>query len=168
MILDIILNIAEKEKINLSLEDINKIVINSNNNINNTIWMLEMKKFNVVIKSNWTDLLNKIVDIIISKKQLVENHLTKDLSEVIKSLREILYILFITNIDFHLVISKLMLLFIEKIDCIKLRYMIIETTSTFEFRVSQGTRHIIHMEAYLIKIIQLLNTNNSMQIISPD
>jgi len=87
--------------------------------------------------------------------------LTKDLSEVIKSLREILYILFITNIDFHLVISKLMLLFIEKIDCIKLRYMIIETTSTFEFRVSQGTRHIIHMEAYLIKIIQLLNTNQS-------
>ena len=156
MILNIILNIAEKEKLNLTLEDIKYIITKSDKNINNTIWMLEMRKFNIQNKSHWTDILNNIVHIILNNT----NNSTKELAVIIKNLRELLYILFITNIDFHLVIRKLMLLFIKKINCIKIKNDIIETTSTFEFRISQGTRHIIHMEAYLIKIIYILSANN--------
>jgi hypothetical protein len=45
-----------------------------------------------------------------------------------------------------------------KISDNELKYKIIEETSKFENRISQGTRHIIHLEAYLIKIIQIINS----------
>ena len=39
---------------------------------------------------------------------------------------------------------------------IKLKLRIIEITNLFELRISQGTRHIIHLEAYVIRILFLL------------
>ena len=68
-----------------------------------------------------------------------------------------MYILLITNIAFNLIIRKIMKLLINKFDCINLKNQIIETTATFEMRISKGTRYIIQMEAYLIKIIYILN-----------
>ena len=43
---------------------------------------------------------------------------------------------------------------------IKLKLRIIQITSIFEQRISQGTRHIIHIEAYIIRLIYLLNNHN--------
>jgi hypothetical protein len=129
------------------------ILDKSDNNINNTIWMMEMYKFNVTDTTNWKDLLNKIVEMIMCEK----NYSMKNMLNIIKDTRELLYILFITNIDFHTIIRKLMLLFINKVDNINIKYNIIEVTSTFELRIAQGTRYIIHMEAYLIKIIYIMN-----------
>jgi replication factor C subunit 3/5 len=154
MVMNIILTISTKEKLNLSFPEMKEILERSENNITKTIWMLEMKKFNVSIdKGNWTDILDTIVELITS----YDNYSTKNMLEVIKTTRELLYILFITNIDFHLVIRKLMILFIEKIDCIDTKYKIIDTTSVFELRIAKGTRYIIQMEAYLIQIISILN-----------
>ena len=153
MIMNIIMNISIKENIKLSLQDMKMILKKAENNINKTIWMLEMKKFNVPNDADWTDILDRITDIIITK----EKYSSKNMLEIIKTIRELLYILFITNIDFHLIIRKLMLLFIKKIPEISIRYNIIETTSLFELRISQGTRYIIQMEAYLIKIIYIMN-----------
>lgn len=154
MVMNIILTISTKEKLYLTFPEMKEILERSENNITKTIWMLEMKKFNVSIdKGNWTDILDTIVELITS----YDNYSTKNMLEVIKTTRELLYILFITNIDFHLVIRKLMILFIEKIDCIDTKYKIIDTTSVFELRIAKGTRYIIQMEAYLIQIISILN-----------
>ena len=51
-------------------------------------------------------------------------------------------------------------LFIAKVDDIETKYNIIDITSLFELRISMGTRYIIQMEAYLIKIIYILNKKN--------
>ena len=40
---------------------------------------------------------------------------------------------------------------------INIKYSIIEITSFFEQRLNEGTRYIIHMEAYIIKIIELFS-----------
>ena len=37
------------------------------------------------------------------------------------------------------------------------KYYIIEITSIFEHRISQGTRYIIHLEAYIIRLVYLLS-----------
>ena len=156
MIMNIILTINNKENLKLTLADMKDILSKSENNINRTIWMLEMRKFNVINHLDWTNILHKIVDLIIDHK----SYSTKSMLEMIKSIRELLYILFITNIDFHLIIKKIMNLFISKVDDIETKYNIVETTSLFELRISMGTRYIIQMEAYLIKIIYILNKKN--------
>ena len=153
MILNIILNISTKENILLTTDDIFYILDKSENNINKTVWMLEMKKFNVNNKDEWNDLLDKIVDMIICKK----NYTQRNMAEIIKNIRELLYILFITNIDFHLIIRKIMMLLVKKINDINIKYNIIDITSEFELRISKGTRYIIHMEAYIIKLIHYMN-----------
>jgi len=162
MICNIILHISYKEKLNLSLCEIKTILDKSENNINNTLWMLEMKKFNVENNSHWTNILDSIVEMIMLKS----NYTTSNMYELIKNMRELLYILFITNIDFHIVIRKIMMLIINKIDDINIKYDIIDTTSMYEMRISQGTRYIIHMEAYLIKIIYILNNHYIKKLIS--
>ena len=46
------------------------------------------------------------------------------------------------------------------INDIHIKYDIINITSEYEQRLSLGTRHIIHIEAYIIKIIQHLCVKN--------
>jgi replication factor C subunit 3/5 len=151
MIKTMILNIAMKENISLSGSDIINIVKQSNNNINKVFWLLELMKFKVPIEDSWT----KIIDIIVEELLNKNNYNTKKLPEFIKEVRELLYQLFITNIDFHVIIKEIMNRLKNKITDNIIKYKIIEETSKFENRISLGTRHIVHLEAYLIKVIQI-------------
>ena len=49
-----------------------------------------------------------------------------------------------------------MICLIEKIDDIKLKHDIIEIISKYELRISQGTRHIVHLEAMMVDILTFL------------
>jgi hypothetical protein len=53
-----------------------------------------------------------------------------------------------------------MIKLLEYINDIKLKYYIINITSIFEQRLSLGTRHIIHIEAYIIRLIYLFLNND--------
>lgn len=155
-----ILNICYNEKININIKQMNEILSNCNNNLNNAICLLEFKKFNFKIEINkWEKLINEIVNLIISDK-IYDN---KNMKNILNKLRENFYILFITNIDFHLIIRKLMIKIINNNFHIDLKYEIINITSIFENRLSQGTRKIIHLEAYIVKIIYLLQNFNSKE-----
>ncbi len=154
MIISIVLNIAEKENIGLKSSDIINIVKYSNNNINKVFWLLELIKNNVSFVDSWEKIIIMICDEILNKK----NYNINKIPDLIKHIRELLYQLFITNIDFNIIIKELMNCLKNKLNnCNTLKYMIIEETSKFENRIAQGTRHIVHVEAYLIKLIQIFN-----------
>ena len=76
-----------------------------------------------------------------------------------KKIRDQFYILFITKIPTQLIIRKIMMKLISKITNLKLKYHVIDITSIFEQRLSQGTRHIIHMEAYISRLIYLFTVS---------
>jgi replication factor C subunit 3/5 len=154
LLTNIAMNIALKENIQLSSSDIIEIVKNSNNNINKLYGYLELKKFKVPYTPTWARIITIIVDEVLNKN----NYNIKKFPELIKEIRDLLYQLFITNIDFHIIIKEIMNDIKSKISDNELKYKIIEETSKFENRISQGTRHIIHLEAYLIKIIQIINS----------
>ncbi len=154
LLTNIAMNIALKENILLKSSDIIEIVNNSNNNINKLYGNLELKKFNVPFTPPWNRIIIIIVDEILNKK----NYNIKNFPDLIKQIRDLLYQLFITNIDFHIIIKEIMNEIKLKINDNDLKYKIIEETSKFENRISQGTRHIIHLEAYLIKIMQIINS----------
>lgn len=156
-----ILSISNKENIDLNFNDLNTIVKNCNNQINNAIWLLEHKKYEVNIKNNnWLKLIDEVIKIILDKK----NYNKKRMIDIITKVRNNFYILFITNIDFNLIIRNIMIKLVDNNLPIYIKCEIINITSIFQNRLSQGTRYIIHLEAYVIKIIYLLHNYQNNKI----
>ena len=149
-ILQVLLNISYKENINIPFEKIYEIINNSDNNINNAIWLLEMYKYNINYDNNWTQTIDDIVNNIITIKK------NKKLYKIIKQNREKFYLLFITNIPTQLIIRTIYIKIIEKINNnLDIKYDIINIVSKYENRLNQGTRHIIHVEALIVELLNL-------------
>jgi replication factor C subunit 3/5 len=159
-ILETLLYICENEKINISYDKLKNIIKNSDSKVNHAVWLLEMDVLNINYDKNWDSIIDNIVEIVIIK---FKNN--KTLFNVIKKVRELFYILFITNIPTQTIIRNIMIKILDKIDDIKMKYDIIDITSIFEQRLNQGTRHIIHMESYVIRLIYLLNNNDNLEIL---
>ena len=153
-ILETILYICDKENINISKKQFNDIIQKSDNRVNHAIWLLEMIKYGITYEKDWDTVIDKIVDMVY---QPINNN--KKLYLILKLIREQFYILFITNISTQTIIRKIMTKLLNKTLQIDLKYNIIDITSIFEQRLSQGTRHIIHVEAYIIRLIYLFSSN---------
>ena len=149
-----LLEISTKENIDLKYDELKLILKESKNKLNNALWLLEFKKHNIEMNYKpWDHELNILIEKVLDNK----NYNNNDLKYIIDKFREIVYILFITNIRFQLIIRTIMNKLIENNLPINIKYQIINTTSIYENRISQGTRNIIHLEAYLIQIIYILN-----------
>jgi len=151
-IMQTLLHITDKENIDISPSELDKIIGKSDNKVNMAIWLLEMHRLNYDYNDNWEKLLDDIVDLILNLK----NDKIKETVKAISDITNNFYILFITNINTKEIIRKLMTKLLSNISNIKLKLRIIEITSIFELRIAQGTRHVIHLEAYMIRIIFLL------------
>jgi len=152
-ILDILLKITEYENIKLKSHEYNEIIENCEYKINTAIWLLELKKYNLTYEKTWDHLCESIVLMILNKK----NYSNNKCLYVIKKCREIFYNLFITNISTQSIIRNIMIKLLNKVDNLTLKINIIEITSIFELRLSQGTRNIIHFESYCIRLIYLFD-----------
>jgi replication factor C subunit 3/5 len=155
-ILQSLLHIINKENIKIPYKKLYEIVSKSDNKLNYAIWLLDMYNYNIEYDNDWELIINNIIMLVLSAN-------VNKIHTIIKKFREYFYTLFITNIPTQLIIKKIMIGLINNIDNIntlKLRHHIIDITSIFEQRISQGTRHIIHMEAYIVRLIYLLNNYN--------
>ena len=56
-----------------------------------------------------------------------------------------------------MIIRNIMIKLLELNNDLTLKYDIINITSIHEERLTQGTRHIIHFENYIIKLLFLFN-----------
>mgnify|MGYP003326707242 CR=1 FL=1 len=151
-IMQTLLHITDKENIDISPSELDKIIGKSDNKVNIAIWLLEMHRLNYDYNDNWEKLLDDIVDLILN----LRNDKIKETVKAINDITNNFYILFITNINTKEIIRKLMIKLLSNISNIKLKLRIIEITSIFELIIAQGTRHVIHLEAYMIRIIYLL------------
>ena len=97
-------------------------------------------------------MLNDIVSKVIDEK----NYNVSSIGSVLKDIEKNLYLLFITNLSTQKLISELMRSFLKITKSIELKFQIIEITSIFEKRIVTGTRHILHLKAYIIRIMYLL------------
>ena len=159
-ILETLLYISMKENINISNIKLKYILDNCNNKITQAIWLLEMHLYNINYNKNWEQVIINIVNYI-----LIKNKTNKILLNIFIKIKELFYNLFITNIPTQLIMREIMLNLIKNIDDIKTKFDIINITSIFEKRLSQGTRHIIHFEAYVIRLIYLFNNNCNLDVL---
>lgn len=156
-ILETLMYVCYKENINITFRKLNDIINKSDNKVNHALWLLEMYRYNIDYDKDWEVVIDDIINMI-TNKNIMNN---KMLYSVMKKIREQYYILFITNIPTQMIIRKIMIKLLEQnITDITLKYNIIDITSIFEQRLSQGTRHIIHIEAYIARLIQLFTTYN--------
>jgi replication factor C subunit 3/5 len=151
-IFEAILRICMKEKIKISSNEILSIISNCDGRVKSAIWSLELKKKDVKEKVSWRVLLNNIVKDIIDEN----NYKIDKIGGIMKNIELNLYLLFITNMSTQRIISELMKEFLKITKLIELKFQIIEITSIFEKRIATGTRHILHLRAYVIRIIYLL------------
>ena len=156
-ILESLLYVIYKENIVISYKQLNNIIKNCDNIINNAVWLLEMHNYNIKYTNNWDIIINNIVDIILNPKLNNE----KKLYTSMKQIREKFYLLFITNISTETIIKRIMTKLLNKINNINFKYNIINITSIFEQRLNQGTRHIIQIEAYILRLIYLFTYNTT-------
>lgn len=152
-ILESLLHITYKESIDIPFVKIKEIINNCDNRINHAIWLLEMYKNNIDYTKNWENIIELIINTVNNFK--IKNN--KKLYNLLVNIRQQFYILFITNIPTKMIIRKIMIRLLEINNHLELKYNIINITSIYEERLTQGTRNIIHFENYIIKLLYLFN-----------
>ena len=152
-IINTLLQISQTEQINLNTYDLIDILHKSDQKIYNAIWLLELKNNGCEFINNKDNIILEIVEMIIDKS----NYNNKKVYRVIKKSRELFYKLTITNISTQEIISEIMKKLLMYFEDINIKSHIIEITSIFELRKSQGTRHIECFEAYIIRLIYLFS-----------
>jgi replication factor C subunit 3/5 len=152
-ILESLLHITYKENIDISFIKMKEIINNCDNRINHAIWLLEMYKNNIDYTKNWENIIELIINTINNFKIKTN----KKLYNTLVNIRQQFYILFITNIPTKMIIRKIMTRLLEINNQLELKYNIINITSIYEERLTQGTRNIIHFENYIIKLLYLFN-----------
>ena len=128
----------------------------SNNSINTAFLLLEayLNKTSYEISNSWEGIINELAILIIDTSNQLKKGLKKIQGFYRKS-RELFYILFITNIPTCTIIISIIKKLLDYTDNIYIKNKILETTSKFEFRLTNGTRHNMHWEAYIIALLQL-------------
>lgn len=149
-ILRTLMNISYKEDNILKLDDYNDIIKKCNSNIKEAIWLLNFKLYKIDANKDWKNLLKNIIVI-------VKNFINKNFKQsYITSIRDTLYKIFITNITDTEILKELLKQFLIEFKDKNLNYEIIDIATKFENSLSKGKRSIIHIEAFIYNIIDLL------------
>jgi hypothetical protein len=145
------MNISEKENNFLDIQDYNDIIKKSDNNIKLAIQYLEMKYYDIPIETSWKIYLKKLI-------KIFNKCLTKQITQQnIEEIREILYKIIITNINGTSIIKELLNFILLNFKNNDLNYDIINLCTNYENSLSKGKRTIIHLEAFIFSVLNLIN-----------
>jgi replication factor C subunit 3/5 len=140
-------NIASMENIKLNFPVLNYIVESSNGNLKDILWKLDLYKYCEKIQNGYQKTLTALINEII-------------LNGDIQAIRDYIYKMMITNISSNVIIKDILDIILTKLDeypdSIERSNKIIDYASNFEYRLSKGRRDIIHIEAFILNIINVL------------
>ena len=147
-VLNYILYICYKEDIKISKEQLKDFLDNYNCNICKILWKLNY--LNIDLKSNIELEVNNIINLL-DKDNTINN---------IKTIREKLYFLFITNLNFKKLLKYLLLRFMKIIDNEDVLFQILKEINKADLNLSLGKRVVIHFENLLYHIMYIFKINN--------
>tara|TARA_B100000886_G_C20424964_1_gene493483 strand:+ start:4032 stop:5105 length:1074 start_codon:yes stop_codon:yes gene_type:complete len=149
-IMKMLMNISVNENKFLSIDEYSDIVLNCNNNIKVAITNLELKYHGIDNNESWKDKIKIII-------KLMQKILVKDIKQsTINEIRDILYKIFITNINGTQIIKELLYQILTNLKDYSLSHEIIDICIHYENSLANGKRSIIHLEAFIFNIIDLL------------
>lgn len=144
--LKILMDISCKEHMQLTYSNYIEIINIANGNIKKALWLLELKKIGDTYTTTYDEIMETIVDYILTY-QLIN----------LKTIRELLYKIMITNISGTQIIKDIIRRIMQNDDVPFICKMdISEYSAIFEHNLIKGRREIIHLEAFIIKIMYTL------------
>jgi replication factor C subunit 3/5 len=141
-------NIASIEKININFPVLNYIVDTSNGNLKDILWKLDLFKYCGKVQNGYQKSLILLINEIVSNGD-------------IQVIRDYIYKMMITNISSNIIIKDILNIILTKLDeypdSKNKSTEIIDYASDFEYRLSKGRRDIIHIEAFILNVMNVLN-----------
>ena len=145
--LELIANVAYSESIKLTLKDYKEIIGLANGNIKKTLWLLQLKKYNISYETSYDKAIKKIVELV----------LTCDISSC-NDIRNNLYNIMITNIAGTKIMKDIVQAIYESNNVAeKGKLCIAEVAAKFEHNLIRGRREIIHLEAFVAGLMNVLS-----------
>ena len=142
--------IIKNEKIKITDIEKKKILYNYDNNPKIIIWKLNYLYYNINNDLYFIKIIKEFINII-NCNNIINN---------IKIIREKLYLLFVTNIDFKLFLQKFFKIFYLLIDDSNILFEIIKIFSIVDLNLFLGKRIVIHFENLIFNIIYIINKYN--------
>jgi replication factor C subunit 3/5 len=140
-----IFNIASLENIKLDPYIIHKILESSNGNLKKVLWKMDLYKYRKRISNAY---------------QISINNLIKEITGTgnIQQIRDYIYNMMITNISSNTIIKDILnIILLNNNDiCNEKKMSIINSASEYEYRLSKSRRDIIHIEAFIDRIMIIL------------
>jgi DNA polymerase III delta prime subunit len=143
-----LLMIVKNEGISITTKQINNIIEESHGNIKKALWYIDFIKHNIKLETNYDKSIATMCDLI----------LEKDLKNVLL-MRPIYFGLMITNYIGTNILRDLIkkLITSNKISNVE-KLKIVENGCQFDYRLVQGRREILQIEAFFVSIINLLSS----------
>ena len=143
-----------KENHLLSFGEINNIVQQSNRNIKNAMWLLEMHILDIPFTQTWEKSIQKICHYIIHINDFTVN------APQLTNVKNVLYNVLITNIELNNIYIEFAKTFATLITDKQLYYQVVSICAEYEEKSKKGKRYIIHLEAMINKLLVVFYTNN--------
>jgi len=139
-------NIASLENIKLNPYILNKIITTSNGNLKKILWKMDLYKYCKRTDNNYQITINNLINEILSNGD-------------IKKIRNFIYEMLTSNITSNTIIKDVLniILLNNNNKTINNKLQIINCASEYEYRLSKCRRDIIHIEAFINKVINILN-----------
>lgn len=139
------LNICNRENIELNLETLTKILDTSNNNLKEILWKLDLYNNTGKIKNDYHFVMNKIFLDIINNTDIIV-------------IRENIYKIMVTCIPSLTIIKDILNNILTRINLNNEQIIkILEYASEYEYKLSKARREIIHIEGFVINAIDIIN-----------
>ena len=140
-----IFNIASLENIKLDPYIMHKILESSTGNLKKILWKMDLYKYRKRISNAY---------------QISVNNLIKEITGTgnIQQIRDYIYNMMITNISSNTIIKDILnIILLNNNDiCNEKKMSIINHASEYEYRLSKSRRDIIHIEAFIDRIMIIL------------
>jgi replication factor C subunit 3/5 len=140
-------HIASMEKININFRILSDIVDSSSGNLKNILWKLDLYRYCGRIQNCYQKALINLIHEIMNDGN-------------IQIIRDYIYKMMITNISSNVIIKDILNIILIKVSNYSKDKIskIISDASTFEYRLSKGRRDIIHIEAFLMNIMNTIKS----------
>jgi replication factor C subunit 3/5 len=148
--------IAVKEDVHLKFTDYMRILDEGNGNIKKILWLIELHKHGDDELIIYDEILNQIVILIINCS--LQNT---------QQIKDLLYNVMITNINGTTIIKDITLKLCEsQLTQESVKYEIIEEAAKFEHNLIRGRREIIHLEAFIMSVLNILYVANNNKLLA--
>lgn len=145
-LLELLMKISHKERIKVTLQDYEQILVRSKGNTKTALWLLNCKSMDIPYGTSYSKKIKRITDLL----------LTCD-PTAIMNIRFLIYDIMITTVPGTQIIKDMIeRLYNDETICDNCKMNIVEVAAEFEHNLVRGRREINHMEAFIAKTITVL------------